>query len=279
MSNLYETLHSYRLITNDKDKIEQADELYQKTQDLKAVDDLCKKLYRTDQIRKLLAKSNLNKRDVQANLDNFETDTDTRKTALKKAKKYIAEIDSILQKGTNLIIEGNGHVGTGKTFLSCAIALELIKLGIPCKFINVTSMIDGIRGNYDISELITVDVLIIDDLGKEYNTGWVETQLYAIINERYSRELPTIITLENDLNELKLKYGEKGKAIFDRLIHDFILIQLTGDSYRQKRGVKNHNQVQDNYILDIYNSLSDEEKRPQKKPSTQKGWGRFESYF
>lgn len=229
------TPDSYYQIYHDPSREEQARKLYYDSGDLEAVDTLCKSFLLADKAKKLLEESKLNKRFMMASLDKFEANTEERKSALIQAKKYIKEKESILENGTNLIIEGRGCVGTGKTFLSCGIAQEFLKAGIPCKFINVTSMVAELKESFDISEFINVEVLVIDDLGKERGTPWVAEQIYAIINSRYERELPIIITTENSISDLKPNYADKGKAILDRLIEKFVLIKLTGDSYRQKR--------------------------------------------
>jgi DNA replication protein DnaC len=68
-----------------------------------------------------------------------------------------------------------------------------------------------LKETFDISEYIEVEALIIDDLGKEKSTPWVCEQIYAIINARYEKMKPTIITIETDITSLKNNYDEKVK--------------------------------------------------------------------
>lgn len=76
----------------------------------------------------------------------------------------------------------------------------------------------------------------LDDeiLGKEKNSEFVSQTIYQIINIRYEREMPTIITTEGSMCTMTAHYKEKGKAIQSRLEENFILITLDGDDYRQK---------------------------------------------
>ncbi len=48
------------------------------------------------------------------------------------------------------------------------------------------------------SELTSVDLLYIDDLGSERHTDWVVEQLYAVVNERYENQRPMIVTSNAD---------------------------------------------------------------------------------
>ena len=56
----------------------------------------------------------------------------------------------------------------------------------------------------------TVDLLTIDDLGKEQATEWSVSVLYNIINERYEAMLPTIITTNYKTSALIDRLSAKG---------------------------------------------------------------------
>ena len=49
----------------------------------------------------------------------------------------------------------------------------------------------------------SVDLLIIDDLGKEKPTEWVLEKLFLIVNNRYNNYLPIIITTNYNRNQLR----------------------------------------------------------------------------
>lgn len=233
--DLFVELQSYRTIYDTLSVRNEADELFEKTNDLKAVDAFCKAVIKKPLLDRLLKQSKINKRFQLCTFDTYKTDNTLQKTAKDKALEYVENIEELLKTGTNLFLVGAGCVGTGKTHLACAIAHEVIAKNIPAKFINVTSMIAEIKENFDTSEFASVDLLIIDDLGKEKGTNWVCETIYSIINQRYEAMKPTVITTEGNIASLKENYGEKGKAIISRLTQDFILIKLNGEDYRQKR--------------------------------------------
>mgnify|MGYP002350638330 CR=1 FL=1 len=74
-------------------------------------------------------------------------------------------------------------------------------------------------GNYDIIRAICDAAeemhspIILDDLGAEMKErseqGWISELLFEIVQTRYERELPTIITTNLTLGELSQRYGER----------------------------------------------------------------------
>lgn len=228
-------LPSYRAISDNQEWRIKAENLYRKTSDIKVVDDLCKSFLLADKATKLLEQSKINKRFIKATFDKFNVNNPIQKDALIKARQYVENIKAHLEQGTNLIFAGYGCVGTGKTHLANAVGKELMtQKGIPCKFINVVSLVAELKETFNIKEYTDIEILVIDDLGKEKGTPWVCEQIYAIINKRYEQMKPTVITTENDIPTLRKNYDEKGKAIISRLCEDFILIKLTGEDHRLK---------------------------------------------
>lgn len=88
-----------------------------------------------------------------------------------------------------------------------------------------------------------VDLLIIDDLGKEQCTEWSMSILYTIINDRYESMKPTIITTNYNedmlISRLTLKNGDSSniEAIISRLRENTEVITMAWEDYRSK-GVK-----------------------------------------
>jgi DNA replication protein DnaC len=114
-----------------------------------------------------------------------------------------------------LVLAGN-H-GTGKTHLAVAIANHRLDRGSPAIFIVVPDLLDRLRATFGPSSDVTydelfesareVELLVLDDLGAQSSTPWAQEKLYQIINERYNRRLPTVITsnLRLDDTEMRLR--------------------------------------------------------------------------
>jgi DNA replication protein DnaC len=139
-----------------------------------------------------------------------------------------------------------GPVGTGKTHLAAAIAHEQIKKGRSVLFGTVPSLLSRIKATYSddheterevMSVFFRCSLLVLDDLGKEKVSEWVEERLYEIVNGRYERNLPIVITTNVGLKAVKERYQLNGAAIVSRL-HEMCPrgVMLNGPDYRMKKG-------------------------------------------
>ncbi len=134
-----------------------------------------------------------------------------------------------------------GRTGLGKTHLSLAIADAVIKKGYSVIYGSVITFLNKMekekfgRGDANIdteSLLIDVDLLILDDLGAEFSTSFTFSALYNIINSRIARGVPTIISSNLNIEELKQRYPE---SIASRIIGNYQTICFIGDDIRQKK--------------------------------------------
>jgi DNA replication protein DnaC len=59
-------------------------------------------------------------------------------------------------------------------------------------------------------KLCAVDLLLLDDLGTETRTDWVQEQLYAIVNERWQEERSILVTSNvSDRDALREQFGTR----------------------------------------------------------------------
>jgi DNA replication protein DnaC len=117
-----------------------------------------------------------------------------------------AEAFAVAPKGWLVLV---GPSGCGKTHLSAAIAGKCIEAAQTALFMVVPDLLDHLRAAYqpgsdagydEVFETVrNAPVLILDDLGVQNMTPWVEEKLYQLINHRYSSQLPTVITTNCDL--------------------------------------------------------------------------------
>jgi len=117
-----------------------------------------------------------------------------------------AETFATAPKGWLLLV---GPSGSGKTHLSAAIAGKCIESGQSAMFMVVPDLLDHLRAAYqpgsdagynEVFETVrNAPVLILDDLGVQNVTPWVEEKLFQLINHRYSSQLATVITTNCDL--------------------------------------------------------------------------------
>jgi DNA replication protein DnaC len=105
-----------------------------------------------------------------------------------------------------------GPYGCGKTHLAAAIANYRAGLGSPPLFVVVPDLLDHLRATFNPKSTVSYDhrfegvrkssLLILDDLGTQSMTPWVQEKLYQLLNYRYNAELPTVITTANALDEV-----------------------------------------------------------------------------
>lgn len=168
-------------------------------------------------VEKLLCQSGIKRRFRQRTFPNFRTDTPGRKKNYRIAKEYADNFAYHQAKGDGLYIEGTN--GTGKTHLAAAIALQLIHEGVPviCKtssdlLLDIKKSFDGdgMRESDILDIYKRVDLLIIDDLGKEQCSDWSMSTLYSILNDRYEDMKPTIVTTNYNADALVAALTPKG---------------------------------------------------------------------
>jgi len=109
-----------------------------------------------------------------------------------------------------LLLEGS--YGVGKTHLAAAIANQRLEHEEAVLFITTPDLLDHLRSTYGPSSEIGYDdlfdrirnapLLVLDDLGVENPSAWAQEKLFQLLNHRYTRRLPTVITTNVDLETL-----------------------------------------------------------------------------
>ncbi|MBE6732071.1 MAG: ATP-binding protein [Ruminococcaceae bacterium] len=136
-----------------------------------------------------------------------------------------------------------GSTGLGKTHLSLAIAGVVISKGFGVVYGSAqsfASMIERERfkeiENEDVATtLISADLLILDDLGVEFQSPYVTSVLYNIIDSRIMKNAPTIISTNLSIEDIKKKYSER---LVSRILGGFSRINFYGKDIRLlKRGI------------------------------------------
>lgn len=136
-----------------------------------------------------------------------------------------------------------GPIGTGKS----ALAAILLRLRIEREladalYMTTPDLLAAIKATYGprgegsepetIDAIKTTTLLVLDDLGAERPSEWVEEQLYRVVNYRYTALLPTIVTSNYPFAALKRRIGER---ITDRLNDMCDVVYLDTPNLRGKQ--------------------------------------------
>lgn len=131
----------------------------------------------------------------------------------------LTKIDD-LNAGRGVYIFGNQ--GTHKTTIGCSMLRGWLKehpFGV-ARFVRSTTLLDAFRDTFNtrdsilgiMSEHAYVDLLLLDDLGKEVADGRAVSRLWELIDRRYGDKRPTIITSQYDPDALATHFGQNGGA-------------------------------------------------------------------
>lgn len=134
-----------------------------------------------------------------------------------------------------------GDIGVGKTYAMAALYRYYIYEGFECRRINFDDFCVLVRSTFTRASKITeyelveplkrVDKLFLDDLGlKNDETGFAYMTLFAILNKRQERMLPTLITTNKTVEEL----GRSFDARVESRLKAAMIIKMTGKDRRQE---------------------------------------------
>lgn len=171
---------------------------------------------------------------------NFAND-DRRNARLSDAmQNYVKNFTDFRKDGKGLLLHGT--VGTGKTYFSACIANALIDEGYTVLMTNFARLTNQIQGMFDgkqqfIDSLNRYSLLIIDDLGAERKSEFMQEMVFNIIDSRYRSGLPFIITTNLTTDEIKKPQDIGYSRIYDRILERCFPVEVSGAS-RRRQNVK-----------------------------------------
>lgn len=175
------------------------------------------------------------------------------------AKRYVEQFEEIQETGKGLYFYSSVK-GSGKTRLAVSIANDLIRQKmISAKFATTLQILDQIKATWGeikkagqedggseqqlINDIISVPVLVIDDIGAENVKDWVNERFYNILNGRMIEKRITIFTSNCRIEDLKLD-----ERIVNRIIKIALPIEFPAESIRVSLAGKENSDLLDRLL-------------------------------
>lgn len=169
------------------------------------------------------------------------TDPDTGEDVyehMRQIRQFCMDWSADFGKGSQSLLL-YGKTGLGKTHLSLAMANAVIDKGYHVLYgsaYNLLADIERERFNKQQFEesperlVLDADLLIIDDLGAEFNSKFNKAAIYNIINTRELTGSPTIISTNLMYDEIAREYDER---VYSRIMGSYIPLLFMGRDGRQ----------------------------------------------
>lgn len=157
----------------------------------------------------------------------------------------LASLDFI-KDNKNVFI--TGPTGTGKSYLATALGNKACQDGYKVFYANTAKLMSSlkiakVKGTIlnEFKRIEKVDLLILDDFAMQAFDSSSRGIMMDIIEDRHQRK-STMLTSQVPVKDWYDAIGEKtmADAILDRLVHDSLRVELSGESIR-KRKAKNIN--------------------------------------
>lgn len=170
--------------------------------------------------------------------------------AKKMTGNYIKQFEKFKELGKGLYYYSDTK-GSGKTRLAVSLGNVLLKIHKKqVKFITCSDLLKEIKNTYNqdskytesqlIESINNVDVLIIDDIGVEKLTSWVNEMLFSIFDNRMKYKKITIFTSNCIIEDL-----EHDERIKSRLTKMCIPIKMPEEDIRKYLAIDENRELQD----------------------------------
>lgn len=141
----------------------------------------------------------------------------------------------------NLLV--TGPTGCGKSFLACALAQQACLIGFTARYYRLPRLwheltVAKAQGTYNqwLMQMSKINLLILDDWGIAVPDSEQQRDLLELLDDRYQKA-STVITSQLPTTHWHeyLNEATVADAILDRLLHNAIRFQMTGESMRKRQ--------------------------------------------
>jgi DNA replication protein DnaC len=199
--------------------------------------------WREKAVAEVLAHANIPARYQKCEFSNFVTYPNDQLLNAVAAAKRFADSFPVVDKGLLII----GPPGIGKTHLAISAVKQAMRTtAVHALYYDTRALLTQIRSTYNsftktaemdvIRPVMEAPLLILDDLGAERLSDWVEETMNVIVNARYNAKLATVFTSnyedvpdKEEMNSLLVRVGFR---LHSRLREMCEFLEYEGPDYR-----------------------------------------------
>lgn len=164
----------------------------------------------------------------------FANDDHSNKKLSEAMQRYADNFDDFRKQGKGLLLFGT--VGTGKTYFAACIANALIDRGLRCMMTRISDVAENIfNGKCTCHDFNKFPLLVLDDLGAERKTEYMQEIVYDVIDSRYRARLPLIVTTNLTSKELQYPSEISYQRTFSRLLEMCLPVNVEGENRRLEK--------------------------------------------
>lgn len=173
-------------------------------------------------VQSILGRSGIPPRFAEKSFSNYSPADSKQRGKLDLCVDYAARFPEVMRTGQSMIF--CGLTGTGKTHLACSIANSVIRdHHKTALFITLSRAFRLVKETYGkksdteqsvIDSFVRPDLLVLDDAGVQFGSDTERNITFDIVNERYERMKPTIITSNLSAEDLSQYLGDR---VLDRM--------------------------------------------------------------
>jgi DNA replication protein DnaC len=195
---------------------------------------ICRKQANADRLQ---AASNIPRRFLACDFDNYVAKTEEQKRVLHRCESYASEFGKYRESGACLLL--CGRTGTGKNHLATAVSRRLMYDGYSVLSIKASQYLDAYwsKGFEEreawLHGMAAVDLLMVDEIGRSSNAKSAQDAFFRLFDSRYEAKLPNLLATNLNREEM---IDELGDATYDRLTQGgSIRLTFDWESYRAKK--------------------------------------------